>query len=240
MSVQARQHNLADWLALHELEPQVCRDILAAAARINACQASEVADAPARPLALATGWSTVVAAICRRFPEQREIVEDAFAKTIIRTVDGARRRALTLHTGSYPVIVHGFSGSSPDLLSMAHEFAHALQLMVSGAKPVSPVLREICAFIGESALLSSAKDACFEHYPALVATWRTDERKYLIQDGKRLQDALGDPGAVYDYRWNYPLARHLACEICGAWPPARQWTLFSGELSLRAVLDDLQ
>ena len=62
---------------------------------------------------------------------------------------------------------------------IAHEFAHALQIRASGGKFVAPVIREICAFIGEAALLSHILRENPTQYDHLVQAWRQANHRYF-------------------------------------------------------------
>ena len=62
-------------------------------------------------------------------------------------------RPFTVQTDSYPIVVLCYRGRIVDLLTVAHEFGHAVQSLASGPDFVPPVNREICAFVSELALL---------------------------------------------------------------------------------------
>jgi hypothetical protein len=123
---------------------------------------------------------------------------------------------------------------------IAHEFAHALQIVASGGKFVPPVAREVCAFVGEAALLLRLRQIDDIRYTGLRQVWRRDDRKYLISDGRDLESALDNPDSAYRYNWNYPIARHLANETCRARDLQRVWRIFQGDLSVRQIFDSLQ
>ncbi len=246
MTGEEKRHTLADWLALHEIDPPFCRHILRAAAEEAAGapndQAEPVREEPA--LDPERAWHSVVEAMCNCLPAQRRFIEESFEKISRKPVSSANpaRRALTLDNGStsYPTIIYTDRGKSSDMLLMAHEFAHALQIVASGGKFVPPVAREVCAFIGEAALLSRLRQTDDIRYAGLRQVWRRDDRKYLISDGRDLESALDNPDSAYRYNWNYPIARHLANRTCGAHDPQRAWGIFQGSLSVRQIFDSLQ
>ena len=93
------------------------------------------------------------------FPAQRSIIDDTFENTVKTLVDQRNkpRRALTLDNGptAFPTIFYSYRGEPSDSLTIAHEFAHALQIRASRGKFVPPIMREVCAFVGEWALIVS-------------------------------------------------------------------------------------
>lgn len=112
-----------------------------------------------------------------------------------------------------PVITIEWTGSADDLMCLAHEVAHALQIMMSGHQLMPPVAREVCAFLGELTLIAY----CREHAPsltdALSDVWHAENERYLGSDLDALSDALKDPETPYQYRLNYPLARLAAIQL---------------------------
>lgn len=112
-----------------------------------------------------------------------------------------------------PVITMEWTGSADDLICLAHEVAHALQFMMSDHEPMPPVAREVCAFLGELALITY----CREHAPSLTGAlsevWHAENERYLGSDLDALSDALNAPEAPYQYRLNYPLARLAAVQL---------------------------
>lgn len=118
-----------------------------------------------------------------------------------------------LGRGRPPVITMEWTGSADDLICLAHEVAHALQIMMSNHELMPPVVREACAFLGELALIAY----CHEHAPslkdALSDVWHAENERYLGSDLDALAEALNDPGTPYQYRLNYPLARLAAIQL---------------------------
>lgn len=240
----SRRHSLSDWLALHELDPVACCRILDAVAR-------EAASAPAArngslgayALDAEAAWLRTADAMRAFFSAQQSIIDDTFKKTgkIIVEQRDRSRRALTIDNGptTYPTILYSYDGEPSDSLVIAHEFGHALQIRASRGKFVPPVIREVCAFIGEKALLSHAAYCDMGQYDRLFQVWHEDNKKYLGTQRDRLKSALLRPEAPYKYFWNYPIARYLAIQISQRCSRDRMWTIFEGDLSVRGVLREL-
>lgn len=239
------RHTLSDWLDLHELDAVTCQRILHAAQ-------PDLADVSAGPKRLAhetsrldleSAWLRIAEAMRAFFPAQRSVISDTLEKTTKTLVDrpDERRRALTLNNGpiAYPTIIYSFNGEAADVVVMAHEFAHALQIRASGATFVPPIIREVCAFLGEWALLSHVFQLDEPHYHSLVHVWQKDNLKFLATGRDRLKSALLQPDLPYQYSWNYPISRHLAIETARSWPRDRIWALFEGHLSVRDTLKEL-
>jgi hypothetical protein len=246
MSDETRRHTLSDWLALHELDAPLCRRILDAGTRqLDGMPREQGAPAlGAHPLDPEAAWLRAVDALGCFFPAQRSLIEDTFGKIArVLVSDDAKRsqRALTLDNGpaAYPTIIYRFRGKPSDAVVIAHEFGHALQITASKGKFVTPVMREVSAFIGEMALLSHSLDADAVQYRHLSRVWQHDSRKYFESDGRRLEQALHDRGTAYSYCWNYPIARYIATTIAGRGPREHLWTIFEGGVSVRQVLGEL-
>lgn len=109
-----------------------------------------------------------------------------------------------------PEIRMGWRGSASDLMCLAHEVAHAVQLQLSAGSLMPPVARETCAFLGELALI----DWCRKNDPDLasdlLSVWREENAAYFGTDCQLLHAALANPECNYSYRMNYPLARAAA------------------------------
>jgi hypothetical protein len=245
MSGWTRRHNLSDWLALHELDPPLCRRILGAAASEfgGAAVGRNGPGLGNHRLAPDIAWSRAVDAMCASFPEQRSFIEDTFARMSRELVSDGKssHRALTLDNGpaAYPTVIYRYLGKPSDALVVAHEFSHALQIRASRGKFVTPIMREVCAFIGEMALLSRSLDADAAQHRRLLQVWHDDNRKYFESDGDALDRALHDPDTAYRYCWNYPIARYIATRIAEPRPRENLWVIFEGKLSVGQALGEL-
>ncbi len=62
-----------------------------------------------------------------------------------------------------------WSGTADDLVCLAHEMAHAAQMILSKGAFMPPVAREVCAFLGELALIRYAKTQSAAVYCELQA-----------------------------------------------------------------------
>lgn len=109
-----------------------------------------------------------------------------------------------------PEIKMAWHGSIADLICLAHEVTHAIQLQLSAGSFMPPVARETCAFIGELALIDWAKKNQPDLAAKLLLVWREENQSYLGGDYELLRSALKDTEIAYSYRMNYPLARASA------------------------------
>ena len=113
-------------------------------------------------------------------------------------------------TGKPPEIRMFWQGSAADLVCLAHEVAHALQLQLSAGSFMPPVARETCAFLGELALIDWARKTDTQLAAKLLNVWQEENEACFAEDCDLLRSALADPNASYTYRMNYPLARAAA------------------------------
>ena len=145
-----------------------------------------------------------------------------------------------------PFVSVQFACRAVDILAVAHEFGHALQIVVSHRSDrdrMPSMARELCAFIAELALLDHLSDRrSLLHIPVRNA-WARQNLTYLDKDCTVLRRALNAPTARYDYRWNYPPARLLAKNVHQGWSTQQKVALFrSGETAsdvLAPLLDDM-
>lgn len=241
----APRYTMADWLALHLLDRQRCRLILDAAARDAPAMADDGPGPVPRyePLDPEATWQLATAALIDFLPQHRAMIEQTARCTERIAVTGKRksRRALTIDHGTsrYPTVLYHFHADASDPLVIAHEFGHALQIRASGATFVPPVVREICAFVAEGALLAHCRRHDQARYDAIVRRWNADNRKYLGSLAQNLSAAIGQQDAAYDYGWNYPIARYLAIQVTGTFSEASVWNLFSGDLDVEAIMERL-
>ena len=112
-----------------------------------------------------------------------------------------------------PAIHVVWSGISDDLICLAHEMAHAAQMILSKGTFMPPVAREACAFLGELALIRYAKAQSGILYSKLKAVWNTENQHYLGSDVAQLESDLNVRSRPYHYRHNYPLARVAAMAL---------------------------
>jgi hypothetical protein len=240
-----RRHSLSDWLALHELDPVTCRRILDNIARDAAEKPAtdRGPDSGYQPSDLEVDWLRTAEAMRDFLPGHRNIVDDTFENTVKTVVDrpNRSRKALTLDNGptAYPTILYTYYGQPPDSLIVAHEFGHAVQIRASRGKFVPPIMREVCAFLSEGALLAHALRRDETQYASLSQAWGADNYKYFGRQRDRLAADLLQPTTPYKYLWNYPIARYLAIRISVHFSRDRIWSIFEGETSVRRVLCEL-
>lgn len=242
---QSTRHSLSDWLALHALDPVTCRRLLDVMTGKEAEQpaALEMSNLAYEAPDPAGAFQRAAEAMGQLLPKRQSIIDDTFEKTVKIIVDqpGGSRKALTLDNGpaAYPTIFFSYRGEPSDFLVIAHEFAHALQIRASRGRFVPPIIREVCAFLGEGALLSHTQQCDAARQPYLVQVCRKNDHRYFGELRVRLQATLSQPGAPYRYSWNYPVARYLAVQMAGRFSPERIWSVFEGRSSVPEILREL-
>jgi len=213
-------HRLCDWLALHDLCLADLKKALLVvrrgAARMPACWAGMIKGwGKAAPPA----FSTVEDAL-------RDQIQPALTQTLglhvnlsdvpmrVVTADsGFIPHTLDCGTDAPPEIAVRTLESATDLLCLAHESAHAAQILLSRGSFMPPVTREVCAFLGEIGLVEWTRTHAPSLFPALAAAWMRDDSTYCGTDLEALSQALEDLQTPYEYRMNYPLARAAAVTL---------------------------
>lgn len=122
-----------------------------------------------------------------------------------------------------PTIYFDWTGSDADILCLAHEVAHAVQLALSNHVFMAPIAREFCAFLGEKILIDWLADHNAEMHQRILDIWHTETQFYLENDLDLIVASLkSSEASSYDYRMNYPIARlafidfmkrHEDCEL---------------------------
>jgi hemolysin-activating ACP:hemolysin acyltransferase len=209
---------IAEWLRLHELSLDTVSDC------IGCIESGHLQlDLDGRPTdqgvvarsgfeSLDLALSTVIipsfsAALCIESSAFASLVQsigwnDGLAGELPHTIDHG--------VGQPPEIRMSWQGSISDLMCLAHEVAHAVQLQVSAGSFMAPVARETCAFLGELALIYWAKQNQTDLAARLLQVWREENQRYFGDDCALLRTALAEPDSAYSYRMNYPLARAAA------------------------------
>ena len=132
-----------------------------------------------------------------------------------------------LGKGQAPRVEMAWHGTFDDVICLAHEAAHALQILLSKHETMPPVARETCAFLGELAVIDHARMQLPDLFGALCDVWRKENEAYLGRDLTALSAAIADPSTPYHYRQNYPIARLAAVELFRRDPGAWARGLFS-------------
>ena len=237
---------MADWLALHGVSAGDCAAVLALALPVGPlpkkARAGPPSDLVPSGLVPDAVWRDVAAALAARLPvagpqiaRTRAGCRTNFAPDIMRFP-----RAFTLQDAALPPYVScPCTGGIGDLLVIAHEFGHALQLIASAGRPVPPVARETCACLCEHWYLAHLQAARPMLHAPLAALWRAKSGRAMGPGIARLHLALADPAARYSYQWNYPMARILAHHFAQTADRAAIWRLFTAEISLRDLIQQM-
>jgi hypothetical protein len=236
-SSSAKRYYLADWLGLHGLTAPECENVLARGRHLEPGDRTAAAAAPSG-LTSDQAWHLAADALRSALPAGAAAVE-AVRTGAVRAFRprGARGRRPFTFAGPHPVVALDYDGRVADLLTVAHEFGHAVQIVAIGGF-VPPVVRELCAFLAELALLDHLRAESPALHPLALAAWGAATRHYVGREGKALAAALQDPRSVYHYGWNYPIARVLASE-CHEQLPNALWPIFENRTRLPGILNFL-
>ncbi len=242
---QSRQHNLGDWLDLHGLDHQTCRQLLdeIKKERVQIPAHGNIPDPQSTGLHPDEVWTKIVSAMCNFLPEHQSMIEETFERStrIAVAARGKSRKALTIDHGpaKYPTIMYNYFDDISDLFVVAHEFGHALQIRASEGLFMPPVMRETCAFLSEGAILSSCSNERAYIAENSVRYWRKSNKRYFGRLATNFEKSLGNNCRIYEYDWNYPIARFLALRISAQFSRDMIWNVFSGGYSVKRALNQL-
>ncbi|SFQ79312.1 hypothetical protein SAMN05216176_11650 [Nitratireductor indicus] len=158
-------------------------------------------------------WKLASLALADLIPGLTHIIQRVERSTprCLLDLPGKQSQPFTYHRGAgrLAFVSCRYQGRAGDLLAVAHEFAHAVQLAAARSSPPA-VAREVCAFLGEYALLTWLNRNDSSLYAVVECAWHQENAAYLGGDAQGLLDALNDDARCVNYRWNYPPARLLA------------------------------
>ncbi|MDQ7733354.1 hypothetical protein QT231_11645 [Halomonas sp. SpR1] len=180
----------------------------------------------------------VVPALARAFDNVSEMQHLLCNHVELRVLNNCKEAPYTVCQGSGqpPAVFMDWYGRVEDLLCLAHETAHALQMLLSKNELMPPVARETCAFIGELLLLDYVKAYLAQLHASLLDVWHGQNGFYLGDCVEVLTDALNHSEISYHYYQNYPLARLAAVQMFCATDNKSVSALFSSGREAMAYL----
>lgn len=219
---------ISDWLELHDLNVWTAREIVAA-------QQSGLFCGDPFPQRAVTDGEAVILEFARTRPAcvaslVEPVLKDAFGEVVdcadllrgIEFADLVDEHDMPPHTidrgiEAPPLVKMAWRGRAEDVICLAHEIAHAVQIILSKHESMPPVARETCAFLFELLLIEHTRLHVPGLHGSLCEVWRSENDAYIGRDLDALSAALADPRTPYHYRQNYPIARLAAVEMfqCG-------------------------
>jgi len=189
-------------------------------------------------------WGDCAAAILMRMPQARNASIRVISRCTTNFSPDPNKypRAFTLHDGGNgePYVSCPWTGHLRDMLNLAHEFGHALQIVASEQREMPPVTRETCAILAEICYLSFLRDQAHPLHEPLHALVRLDMGPTFARSSNALLSALSDTHLKYEYHWNYPLARSIALLSAAHLDDVALWELYSGEITLPKLISKFE
>lgn len=227
---------LNDWLEMHGLTAKTCADLLRSRPSLP-----KPSDATCQlDLTGADVWPLVAHALTTHLPDLADKIHETATQTLTNFTPDMEKypRAFTLHDAGngHPYVSCPPSGTVRDILTVAHEFGHALQITATQDSEMPPVLREVCAFISEMAFLQKLSHTHAELAAAATSHLHKQSKRFLGKRLTSLSSVLDTPDTEYDYNWNYPPARILALKLASAPVSDTHYKLFRNEVTLKDLL----
>ena len=244
----AKGYTQSDWTAVHKA---TASDIMSAMRLIERTYArsGNQEDYPKTNRAIChlssqQAWFLAADSLSEIFPVASEIIHDVQCncERDLSADSGRKGEPYTLDRGRdvYPYVSLHYKGRASDIITVAHEFSHAVQIHTGPDRFIPPILREIAAFIGELALLEHLKTTNSDIEGVIRAAWHRDNSIYFGEDTNNLYLALSEPDSPYTYRWNYPVARVLAEHLFGLLEKRELWQVFTGHWTLVQCMEAAQ
>lgn len=238
-------HSVGDWLALHDLDT----DFASEAARFTQCHLPTPFKFPTQRIPVGRN------SVCYKPHEFVNIVVipalsnlvgsndvgNLLKSTEIKIVDqeSLPEGPYIIHKSGHgnSVIFISWESDAEHALLLAHEVSHALQVQLSTESPMPPLAREMCAFLGELAVLDFASTFDDDLFLALYREWDRRMRDDINLGSRSLLRKIENVKNSYEYSMNYPFARYLAGKTYGRLGP--QWTrsLFASGSTAMSYLD---
>ena len=235
------QYTVQDWIDLHGLTSEEVLDYCGVIRQRFQIKRRDAARNGSKSLCFDLEQSLehlVFPALRDLFGAAASEIHDLSAVKIVRHKAGNLDLPFTEWDASTnaPAIHLVWSGTVDDLMCLAHEMAHATQMILSNGAFMPPVAREACAFLGELALIRYAKSSSQAVYRELQSVWHHESYRYLGDDISQLGHDLKAGSASYHYRHNYPLARVAAMAVfAGHGPEAIRNIFASGADAMEAL-----
>lgn len=241
VSQDKTRHTVQDWLDLHQLTPEEVFEILLLSEVFLLEQRPDNTgkSTPFPKISFDMAWDLAGEALIEYFPTQSSLISHTCLTSIkikkeVGDVDCPR--TIDRGPGSPPALELKWDGKAEDLLHMAHEMAHAVQLNARAEAFIPPLLRETAAFVGEIALLRHLVRTGSIASTAVHAEWVRQGSWYLGRDLGDLREALESEGTPYFYEHNYPPARILALALDHYCAAEDIWQVFEGRWTVRDCL----
>ena len=238
-----RKQTLHSWLNAHEISRAQVLRAIAYVDRMLHCEHGVANEANAGTLGVdaADAWQVATSALCSQFPEHAPsiVLAQGGVEVNFEAKEQQYELPYTLDRRPKlpPLVAMEYSGSPADILCVAHEFAHAVQIQLSSQHSIVPILREVAAFIGELALLRFLEEEKSPIAKAVRSAFFQENGAYLASDVAYLESALDDSSSPYNYRWNYPIARVLAVRLFELLPAEKLWQVFVGRFTLSECIE---
>lgn len=221
---------LAAWLDLHGMTAAQMLALID-----QQPPARPIAAPPLPPPEAEAIWALSAAALMAAFPAQSEVI--ARARDITQrnlSADPVRYpRAFTLWDPPYVSCPAG--GGIGNLLAVAHEFGHAVQIHVAAAAP-PPILREVAACLAEQALIAHLAELDQDLHHGTASLFQAATRRILSGQRQGLEVVLQAGAGEYRYDWNYPPARSAALVLRERADTTLNWRVFDGSLELSSLI----
>ena len=214
MSRPKSQPTISDWLKFNGLTREAVLRQLALVERVDAPDNSELQIHLG--LTADEAWALCAAAMRAVFPGLKPEIDqiEAGAPKCLQPKSIKHPEPFTYDLGfqKLPFVSLHYLDRPDDLLAMAHEFGHAVQIAASwqsGDEQMPPVARETCAFLGELAVILYSQN----RFSCLPFAHRKADVNYFGDKTQELKTAIQGSLTPYRYGWNYPIARIVVRRI---------------------------
>lgn len=238
-----RTESFAEWMHLHKLNIQTVEKYMNVAreySKTRLLSDTRYENLKNLQLDAKNVWNLTAAAMMWFFPSRHRVLEEVRdnAQLTINEDSVMSDCSYTYyHDKTRTLMVElSYKYRPEDVLTVAHEFGHCVQLTSTKENFIPPLFRETCAFIAELIFLKYLERSYPELHTVLVKSWYSQNSHYLGQSSKMLHAATNISLQPYTYEWNYPIARVFSIIAFNSMGNKKIWELFSNfELILEKI-----
>ena len=166
MSGKKHRHTLIEWFDLHDISTSVLPfwlEVISSSVNYGdfqqAIDESDISQMTfPNKMSGKTVWQLAADALLQLWPEQKQLITTTAKSTVVHFhVEVEQPRTIDNGPDAPPEVYINYQKRIEDILAVAHEFGHALQIVANQSRFTPPILRELAAFISELALLHHIK-----------------------------------------------------------------------------------
>lgn len=232
------QHSIQDWLDLHRLKLNQAHVIVTQNPKIHSNYYANTHNFTQVQTTIDAALTTFIVPAFYSFFGAKCWIDETIRSLGVSVLSDVNQRPHIRDEGPTTglTIYIGWRGTARDILFLAHEFGHAVQIKCSNHNFMPPMMREICAFCGEIIVLKYINSVSRRVYSEILPQWENLNISYYDSAKDKFLVEVRKTDNPYHYDLNYPLARLIAHNLFIKNTPSRILNFFSsGENAVKMI-----